>query len=97
MQDCKPKSIPCEPNIYATLLIDSPLYENPTEYRELIGSLIYLMYCTCPDIAYVTSLLAKFMSSLKCIHMKLVKDILRYLKHTIHYDIKYIKSKDPLY
>ena len=32
---------------------------NPNEYREIVGSLIYAMTCTRPDISWIVSKLVK--------------------------------------
>ena len=95
MTECRPRSLPCEPGVHKLLLNESPLYDNPTCYREIVGSLIYLSTCTRPDISFVVSLLSKFMAVPKLIHMKIARGVLRYLKYSINYDLKYVKSKEP--
>ena len=96
MSDCAPRSIPCEPSVYALLKEKSDPLEDPTKYRELVGSLIYLMTGTRPDIAFVVSLLSRFMHKPTNMHMKIATGVLRYLKHTAHYDLKYVRSEEPL-
>ena len=61
---------------------------DPNQYRQLIGSLLYLMY-TRPDICYAVSALNQFMSSSKHIHWIAAKHILRYLKGTQDYGLRY--------
>jgi len=51
-------------------------------YQEAIGSLMYLMLCTRPDIAYAISNLSKFSANPTGEHWKAVKKVLRYLKGT---------------
>lgn len=53
-------------------------------YQEAIGSLMYLMLCTRPDIAYSISNLSKFSANPTREHWKAVKKVLRYLKGTIN-------------
>ena len=80
MTDCTPRTLPCDPSVYKILEkpndynknVESPPFEDPRAYRELVGSLIYLMCCTRPDIAFAVSLLSQFMAAPKCIHMKIV-------------------------
>ena len=61
---------------------------DPTQYRQLIESLLYLVH-TRPDICYAVSALNQFMSSLKHIHWVATKHILRYLKGTLEYGLRY--------
>ena len=49
-----------------------------TQYRQLIGSLLYLVHSR-PDICYAVSALSQFMSSPKHIHWIVAKHILWYL------------------
>lgn len=65
-------------------------------YRELIGSLIYLANATRPDIAYAANTLARFCSDPGEEHWHLAKRVLRYLKGTKTYGIRYEKSKQKL-
>ena len=41
--DSAPRNLPCDPSVYDLLEEKSEPFHNPTRYRELIGSLIYLM------------------------------------------------------
>ena len=97
MQDCKPRTLPCAPGIHKLVEVESPEYDNPTTYREMVGSLIYLATCTRPDIAFVISFLSKFMNEPTHMHMKIARGVLRYLQYTKEYDLKYVKSIDPLH
>lgn len=62
-------------------------------YRELVGSLKYLT-TTKPNITYSLSVLSQFMARPLESHWKEVKGVLRYLKGTITFGIKYIDSLD---
>ena len=57
MQDCKPRSTPCE------LKLNDESYNNEevdsTHYREMVGSLIYAATSTRPDISWVVSQLSQ--------------------------------------
>ena len=92
MTDCTPRSLPCDPSVYALLEKDSEPLENPRQYQELIGSLIYLMTGTRPDIAFVTTLLSRFMQKPTKMHMTIALGVLRYLKYTPHYELRYVKT-----
>ena len=60
-------------------------------YRSLIG---YLMYLTAsrPDIVQAVSLLSRFMHCASEEHLQVAKRILRYVKTTVDYGIKYAKT-----
>ena len=51
---------------------------DPTLYRQLIGSLMYLVNIR-PDICYAVSGLIQFMSQLRQTHWIVAKHVLRYL------------------
>lgn len=51
-------------------------------YRQLVGSLMYAVCCSRPDIAYATCFLASYSESPKQTHWTALKRILRYLKMT---------------
>ncbi|CAI7737338.1 unnamed protein product [Closterium sp. NIES-53] len=53
-------------------------------YPELVGSLMYAMMCTRPDLAYPVSVLSRYVA-LRCftdLHWKAAKRVLRYLQST---------------
>jgi hypothetical protein len=65
--------------------------EDPTLYRQIIGSLMYLIH-TRLDICYAVNALSQFMCDPKHIHMVVVKHILRYVRGTIAYGLRYTSS-----
>jgi histone deacetylase 1/2 len=58
-------------------------------YSNVVGSLMYCMVCTKPDIVYVVGTIAQFMSSLDAHHCGVVKRILQYLQGTKTFQIKF--------
>ena len=62
-------------------------------YASAIGSLMYAMLCTRPDICYVVGLESRHQSNPGEAHWKAVKRILRYLKGTMDYSLCY-QGKD---
>ena len=94
MTDSAPKTLPADPSVHSVLKNESKPMKDPTLYRELVGSLIYLMYCTRPDISFIVNILSQFMSEPKDIHMNIARNVLRYLKHTVHYELTFVKSND---
>ena len=59
------------------------------EYSRIIGSLMYLMTCTRPDIAYAVSRLSRYTSNPGTDHWKGIVRVLRYLRHTRDYGLHY--------
>ncbi|KAL7137834.1 hypothetical protein ABFS83_10G120500 [Erythranthe nasuta] len=53
-----------------------------TPYASAIGSIMYGMLCTRPDIAYAVSVTSRYQSDPGPAHWKAVKDILKYLRRT---------------
>jgi ATP-binding cassette subfamily B (MDR/TAP) protein 1 len=51
-------------------------------YQSTMGSLMYAMVCTRPDIAYAVGVVSRFMTNPGESHWNAVKWILRYLKGT---------------
>ncbi|KAL5546738.1 hypothetical protein UlMin_006425 [Ulmus minor] len=58
-------------------------------YASAIGSLMYAMVCTRPDLAYSASLVSRFMSNLGRGHWEAVKWILRYVKGALNVGLLY--------
>ncbi|KAL0298447.1 UNVERIFIED_CONTAM: Retrovirus-related Pol polyprotein from transposon TNT 1-94 [Sesamum radiatum] len=57
------------------------------DYSIIIGSLMYIMNCTRPDIAYAVNKLSRFTSNLSKDHWKWLIRVLRYLKYTSNYGL----------
>ena len=66
-----------------------------TLYRQLIGSLMYLVHMR-PDICYTVNALSQFMSDPKHIHLVAAKHVLRYVRGTITYGLRYTSSSGVL-
>ena len=66
-------------------------------YLSDIGALMYLAYCTRPDIAFSVNLLARYSSAPTRRHWKGIQHILRYLSGTTNMSLFYSnKSKEKL-
>lgn len=94
MQDCKPRSTPCEPKLNYTDS-DEKLID-PRKYREAVGSLIYLTSCTRPDLSYVVSKLSQYFSEPTEEQWTTVKHVLKYLKGTNDKMLCYRKCDEGL-
>jgi hypothetical protein len=92
MMDCKSMSTPMISNLKKLQdQVTGSDPEDPTLYRQIIGSLMYLVH-TRPDICYAINALSQFMCEPKHIHMVVVKHILRYVRGTIAYGLRYTSS-----
>ena len=61
---------------------------NPSRFRSLIGSLRYLLN-TRPDLTYSVNYLSRFMSNPSSEHMNAAKRVLRYIKGTSSFGLRY--------
>lgn len=93
MQDAKHVSTPMATHQKLTLSIGTPL-ANPTDYRQVVGSLQYLSF-TRPDIAYAVKKLSQFMHKPTEDHWQAAKRILRYLAGTPTNGIWIRKDSSP--
>ena len=59
------------------------------EYSQIIRSLMYLMNCTRPDIAYITSKLNRYTSNPTDDHWIILLWVLGYVSHTTEYALRY--------
>ena len=97
MNDCKPVSTP----LAAHFKLSSDLcpytkedmeYMSYVPYANAIGSLMYAMICTRPDLAYVVSMVSRYMHNPGKKHWNAVKWIFRYLKGTSHVGLVFDKK-----
>ena len=61
------------------------------EYASAIGSLMYAMHCTRPDIAFTVCKLSRFISNPSVEHWKAIARVLGYLKKTMNLGLLYNK------
>ena len=64
------------------ILGKTPGHYSKVPYQSAMGSLMYAMVCTRPDIAYAVGVVSRFMTNPGEAHWNAVKWILRYLKGT---------------
>ena len=93
LQDSKSCATPCLPH-HHLLKVDGQPYSNPHQYRSIVGALQYLTFIR-RDIAFSVNQACQFMHNPMVSHVIAVKQILRYLKGTLHLNL-YFQS-GPLY
>lgn len=98
MSDCKPRATPNELKMECNKNVEenNTELENPKDYREIVGSLIYAMTCTRPDISWVVSKLSQSLAKPTVQDLVAAKHVLRYLKGTSHYELCFKKSDEAL-
>ena len=78
MLDCWPMATPMTTNIWKLLASESELVD-ATLYRQLIGSLMYLVN-TRPDLSSAVNTLNEFMVEPQRVHWIAAKHVLRYMQ-----------------
>ena len=97
MSDCKTKSGPCELSLNTDMInVNSESLSNESHrvYRGIVGSLIYAMIGTRPDLCFIVAKLSQYLSSPTEYHLKLAKQVLRYIKGTLNYKLIFKKSNE---
>jgi hypothetical protein len=93
MSDAKPKSIPLSTALKLSKEIGEPLNDaGARQYRELVGSLLYLSVCTRPDIAQAVGALSRYMAAPTTTHWQAARSVLAYLAGTVTAGITYTRS-----
>jgi len=85
------------PQGYVPVPNESP--ENPkrkSHYQQVIGSLLYLMLGTHPDIAFAVTKMSQFAANPSEKHLSKALYICRYLVGTTDYSLTYGKSRDGI-
>ena len=63
-------------------------------YCNAVGSTMYLMICTRPDLGYVMSMISRFMLNPRKEHWNVVKWVFRYLKGSASVSLCFIRDCD---
>ena len=102
MTNCKTANTPLEANVNQQVkdlktATNSEIDEmNEKPYRQQVGSLLYLANTTRPDIMFAINFLCRFCENPRILHWKMAKHVLRYLRGTTDYSIRYEKTNKLL-
>jgi hypothetical protein len=97
MTDCSTEKTPMRvtPRVSAndpednTILFQCIIGTQLVSYATIVGSLMYAMLGTRPDLAYVVGILGRYSSAPKSCHWEIAKRALRYLKGTREMQLTY--------
>ena len=94
MSDCKPVSTPLPENLHLELATDDDDVKQASSfpYLEAIGSLMYAMLGTRPNLAFAVGLLSRYSSRPGMQHVTAVKHVFCYLRGTLDWGISYTRS-----
>ena len=92
--DCEPAPTLYDPSVL--LRKNRRIARDQLRYSHIIGSLIYLASATRPDILFVVCKLSRFVSNPKDDHWCALERVMRYLKGTMSYGIRYTKHPKVL-
>lgn len=70
---------------------DQQMMEIP--YANIVGSIMYSMVCSRPDLAYALSIVSRFISNSRITHWHVVKGLMRYIKGCVKKGIAYYKKQ----
>ncbi|KAJ0865146.1 putative RNA-directed DNA polymerase [Helianthus annuus] len=87
MLDCKPIDTPMDSTVKLCADKGKELAD-PTMYRKIVGSLIYLTL-TRPDIAFEVGVLSRYMQTPRKPHLDAIRRVLRYVKHTFNMGVRF--------
>jgi Reverse transcriptase (RNA-dependent DNA polymerase) len=94
MSDCKPASTPFPAGYKPVKVMDEPTNDELKEmddkpYINLVGSLMYAMVATRPDLAFAVGALGKFSAKPRLQHWNAAKHVLRYVKATLDFNLTF--------
>ncbi|GKD86282.1 uncharacterized mitochondrial protein-like protein [Tanacetum coccineum] len=94
MEDCIETLCPMELGLKLSKAKDEPKFE-ATQYQKMVGCLRYLFH-THPHSTYSLGVVSRFMQSPRISHDHAINQILRNLKGTTSFGIKYKRGTSPI-
>ena len=101
MWDAKPVSTPLAAHFKLSASLSPKSAEEEVSmsqvpYSSAVGSLMYAMVCTRPDISQAVSVVSRYMANPGKVHWQAVKWIFRYLKGTVNTCLEFGRNSDIL-
>ena len=90
LENAKPRATPCETSGYKVV---SEVGDDISMYREMVGSIIYAMTCTRPDLSWVVTKLSQHLNDPTAVDSVMLKHVFRYLLGTLDYNLTFRKSE----
>jgi transposase InsO family protein len=97
MEECRTVSVPMEARLQVVegdVDKEELQFMLDKKYSALVGALLYLANCTRPDVAYAVNQLARFMSNPRRVHWLAAQRVLRYVRGTVNYELRYIREEE---
>ncbi|KAH0606528.1 uncharacterized protein H6S33_003362 [Morchella sextelata] len=90
--ESRPVATPIDNNVHLQKGTEAEKIDDPIIYQSIIGSLMYAVVGTRPDLAYPVTMLSQFSSCPTKTHLAAVYRVLRYLKGTLDWSLFYAKT-----
>ena len=94
MSDCRPMSTPIDVSSKSESFLENSETAKDVSYRHAVGSIMYLMIGTRPDLAFAIRKLSQSLESPLHHHCIVVKRVLRYISSTRDHGILFQKDKN---
>jgi hypothetical protein len=89
MEDCKAIGVSFDPKTKLKKNVNKDDEMVKVPYQQAVGSLMYAMLCTRPDLAYPISVVSQHMANPSLEHWIAVKRIFRYLQGTLQFKLRF--------
>lgn len=89
LDQCKAARTPMDTGLNLVASKEKATREETMEYQRMVGSLMYLMCETRPDIAFAVSTLSRYLDNPGAAHLAAAKRVFRYLQGTKAFGIRY--------
>ena len=93
-EDCKPCKIPMDPGAasHTELLTEEADKETIVYYQSAVGSLMWAVTMTHPDLAYAMLILSRYLSNPGKEHLALLKNVFRYVSGTLDVGLTFMSE-----